>query len=185
MLLLWRHRVKWDCDVIANVHNGCDECIIPIGCAIYAWNVRFAAHFILSYLVDYFISYVIKGIKNVCPCIGEIRGTCCCALAASLNSPTARAGPPTKAQPCMPMHKDYENNKICILQRDHQQISSFAIRMDTYETERLIGGKHQILRKIMVKYAFSYHPFNPKYIICTPVRSNVMIDPSQRNNSEK
>ena len=32
-------------------------------------------------------------------------------------------------------------------------------------------------REIMVKYAFPHHPFNPKYIVRTPVQSNVMVDP--------
>ena len=33
-LLLWRHGVEWDCDVIADVDNGWGECIVPIGSEI-------------------------------------------------------------------------------------------------------------------------------------------------------
>ena len=40
VLLLWRHRIEWDCDVIgtvtSDVDNGWDECIVPIGSEIYA-----------------------------------------------------------------------------------------------------------------------------------------------------
>ena len=36
VLLLWRHGVEWDCDVIADVDNGWGECIVPIGSQIYA-----------------------------------------------------------------------------------------------------------------------------------------------------
>ena len=103
MLLLWRHGVEWDCDVIADVDNGWGECIVPIGSEIYALNVRFDSRRILSYFLYCFIFHVIKGIKNGCPCIVEIRGTQGCALATSLHSPTARAGSPTKAQPCVPL----------------------------------------------------------------------------------
>ena len=52
--------------------------------------------FILSYFLNYFIFHVIKGIKNGCPCIVQIRGTLGCVLATSLYPPTARAGFPTK-----------------------------------------------------------------------------------------
>ena len=41
VLLLWRHGVEWDCDVIADIDNGWDECISPIWTDIYAWNIRF------------------------------------------------------------------------------------------------------------------------------------------------
>ena len=75
VLLLWRHGVEWDCDVIADVDNDWGECIVPIGSEIYAWNVRFDSRRMLSYIHDYFMFHVIKGIKNVCPCIVEIRGT--------------------------------------------------------------------------------------------------------------
>ena len=36
VLLLWRHGVEWNCDVIADVENGWGEGILPIGSAIYA-----------------------------------------------------------------------------------------------------------------------------------------------------
>ena len=36
VLLLWRHRFEWDCDIIADVDNGWGECIVPIGSDIYA-----------------------------------------------------------------------------------------------------------------------------------------------------
>ena len=75
MLLLRRHGVEWDCDVIADVDNGWGECIAPIGSEIFADNVRFDSRRILSYFLNYFIFHVIKGIKNGCPCIVEIRGT--------------------------------------------------------------------------------------------------------------
>ena len=100
LLLLCRHGVEWDCDVIADVDNGWGECIVLIGSEIYAWNVRFDSCLIFSYFLNNCIFHVIKGIKNGCPCIVEIRGTC--ALDTSLYSPTARARSSTKAQPCGP-----------------------------------------------------------------------------------
>ena len=38
-------------------------------------------------LLNYFIFHVIKGIKNGCPCIVEVRGSKGCALASSLYEP--------------------------------------------------------------------------------------------------
>ena len=35
-LLLWRHGVEWDCDVIADIDKGWGECIVPTGSEIYA-----------------------------------------------------------------------------------------------------------------------------------------------------
>ena len=35
VLLLWRHGVEWDCDVIADVDNGWGEFIAPIGSEIF------------------------------------------------------------------------------------------------------------------------------------------------------
>ena len=96
MLLLRRHVVEGDCDVIVDVDNGWGECIVHI-----AWNGLFDSTLILSFFLDYFILHVTKGIKNVCPCIVEIRGTKGCALATPLQSPTTHAGSPTKAQPCV------------------------------------------------------------------------------------
>ena len=42
---------------------------------IYAWTDRFDSRLILSYFLNYFIICVIKGIKNGCSCIVEIRST--------------------------------------------------------------------------------------------------------------
>ena len=55
--------------------------VIPIGSEIYAWNARFDFTYCLTHFINHFIFHVIKGIKNVCPCIVEIRGTQGCALA--------------------------------------------------------------------------------------------------------
>ena len=41
VLLFWRYEVDWECDVIADVDNGCGECVIPIRNEIDACNVRF------------------------------------------------------------------------------------------------------------------------------------------------
>ena len=46
VLLLWRHDVEWECDVIDDVNNGWGECITPIGSESYAWNVRFDSRLI-------------------------------------------------------------------------------------------------------------------------------------------
>ena len=74
VLQLWRHGVEWDCDIIADVDNGWGKCIVLIGSDIYAWNVRFDSGLILSYFLIYFTFRVIKGVKNGCMCIVEIRG---------------------------------------------------------------------------------------------------------------
>ena len=89
-----------DCDVIADVNKswGWDECIVPIGSELYAWNVRFDSRFILSFL-NYFIFHVITGVEKGRPCIVEIGGTKGFALATPLRSPTAHVWSPTKAQP--------------------------------------------------------------------------------------
>ena len=58
---------------------------------------------ILFYFLNHFIFDILKGIKNGCSCIVEIRGPYGFALATSLHSPTACAGSPTKAQPCVPL----------------------------------------------------------------------------------
>ena len=101
VLLLCRHGVEWDCDIIADVDNGLDECIVPNRGEIYAWNVRLDSRLILSYFLNYSIFYVIKRVKKYCPCTVEIKVTWGCALVTSLHSPTARAGFPTMAQPCV------------------------------------------------------------------------------------
>ena len=101
-LLFWCHGVEWDCYVTAEAANGCGESIVPIGREIFAWNVHFN-FLILSYFLNCCISHVIKGNKNGCPCIVEIRGTEGCALATSLNSLAARAGSLTKVQPWVPL----------------------------------------------------------------------------------
>ena len=75
VLRLWRHGVKWYCDVITDVDNGWGEFIVPIGGDIYAWNVPLDSGLILSYFLYYFTLHVIKGIKNVGPRIEEITGT--------------------------------------------------------------------------------------------------------------
>ena len=89
---LWRHcwRRQW----LGRVH-----------CTDWEWDLCLECplRFTSSYFLNYFIFHVIKGIKNGCPCIVEIRGTHGCALAWSLHSPAARAGSPTKAQPCVPL----------------------------------------------------------------------------------
>ena len=52
VLLLWRHGVDWDCDVIGYVDNDWVEYIIPIGSDINECNVR--------------LGHIIEGIKNLC-----------------------------------------------------------------------------------------------------------------------
>ena len=73
VLLFWRHGVEWACDVIADVDNGCGQCIIPTGGEIYAWNARFDWRLILSCFLDCIILHVIKGTKYGCQCIVELR----------------------------------------------------------------------------------------------------------------
>ena len=78
-------------DVIDDVDNGWSECIIPIESEICAWNVRFDSRRILSNFLNYFIFHVIKGIKNGCSRIVEIRGTwlrSCTRLRLVVGSPT-------------------------------------------------------------------------------------------------
>ena len=75
VLLLWRHGVDWACGVNADVDNGWDECIVPIGRETYAWNIRFDTRLILSSFLNHFIFHFIQGIKNGCPCIMDITGT--------------------------------------------------------------------------------------------------------------
>ena len=72
---LWHHEVAWDCDVIADIDNGWYECIIPNGNEINTWNTRFDSRQNFSYFRDYFYIPCYKRIKNICPCIVEIRGT--------------------------------------------------------------------------------------------------------------
>ena len=91
-------------DVIADVGNAWSECIVPIGCDIYTWNVRFDSGLILSYFLNYFTFHVTRGNENGFRCIVEIGGSQGCALATSLHKPAARrAGSSTKAQPCVPL----------------------------------------------------------------------------------
>ena len=80
LLLMWRHGVKWDCDVTADVDNGWSECNVPIGSEFYAWNVGFDSCLIFIYFLNHFIIHVIKEIKNGCPCTVEIRCTCALCL---------------------------------------------------------------------------------------------------------
>ena len=49
VLLLWRHGVERDRDVIADVDNGWGECNVPVGGEIYAWNVCFGSRFIFIF----------------------------------------------------------------------------------------------------------------------------------------
>ena len=51
VLILWCHGAEWDCDAITDEYNGWGECIVPIGCEIYAWNIRFDSRRILSDLL--------------------------------------------------------------------------------------------------------------------------------------
>ena len=74
LLQLWHHGVELNCDVTADVDHGWDECAVLIGSDINAWNICFNSGLILSYCLYYFTFYVIKGIKNGCQCIVEIRG---------------------------------------------------------------------------------------------------------------
>ena len=67
VLLLCRHGVEWDCDIIADVNNGLDECFVPIRGEIYACNVRLDSRLILSYFLNYSIFYVIKKGSEVLP----------------------------------------------------------------------------------------------------------------------
>ena len=55
--------------------DGWGECIVPTGREIYAQNVRVDSRRILSNFLNFFVFYVIKGIKNGFPCIAGIRGT--------------------------------------------------------------------------------------------------------------
>ena len=87
----------------------------PIGRFMYRSNVCFYSRIILSYFLNYSIRHVIKGIKNGCPCVVEIRGTSGCALATSLHSPTARSGSPVKAQPCVPLISTRHGQPFLIL----------------------------------------------------------------------
>ena len=63
---LWRHcwRRRW----LRRVHCTDWEWDLCLECPL--WFTSY-----LSYLLNYFIFHVIKGIKNGCPCIVEIRGT--------------------------------------------------------------------------------------------------------------
>ena len=72
IILLRYHGGEWNFDVIGDVDNFWGECIVLIG-SEYVWNVHFNSHPILSYFLNYFTSHVIKGIKNGCPCIVEIK----------------------------------------------------------------------------------------------------------------
>ena len=72
LIHLWRHKVAWDCDAIADVDNGWGECVIPIGDEIYAWSLRFTSYFVL--LSWSFCIPCYKRIKNACPWTVEIRG---------------------------------------------------------------------------------------------------------------
>ena len=59
VFLLWRHGVEWwDCDVIADINNGWDECIIPIRSEIYAWNIRLDSRFIFFFFIFHVICIV-------------------------------------------------------------------------------------------------------------------------------
>ena len=63
---LWRrHLVEWDCDVIADVVNSWGECIVPIGIDIYRRDAPFDSGLILSYLLDYLQSILLKGLRMV------------------------------------------------------------------------------------------------------------------------
>ena len=134
MLLLWRHGVQWDCGVIADVDNGWGECIVPIGSEIYAWNVRSDSRRILSDFLNYFTFHVVKGIKNGCLCTVEIRGTYGCALATSMHSPTARAGSPTKAKPCVPLISTMHGQTFLI------PLTRYSHRVPGYLTRYSVSG---------------------------------------------
>ena len=79
-----------------------------VHCAGWKWDLcmecpyRFVSYFV-SFFLNHLIFNGIKGINNACPCIEEIRGTYGRALATLLHSPTARAGSPTKVDPCVPL----------------------------------------------------------------------------------
>ena len=90
-MVLWRHcwRRQW----LGWVHYTDWEWVLGMECPL-----RFTSYFVLfSYS---FIFHIIKGIRNVCPCVVEFRVTSGCALATSLHPPT---GSLTKAQPCVPL----------------------------------------------------------------------------------
>ena len=89
---LWRHcwRRQW----LGRVHCTDRERHLGMGCPL-----RFGSYFDIHFLTCLTFN-VIKGVKNGCPCLVEIRGTQGCALATSLHS---CEGSPTKEQPGVPL----------------------------------------------------------------------------------
>ena len=87
---LWRHGIAWDCDVSVGVDNGWGGCILQSGSG-FMHGMSALIRVLRCHFLSYFISHVIKGIKNGCPCFVGIRGTHGFALAIFMRSITARA----------------------------------------------------------------------------------------------